>query len=341
MPEGTIIKLTDKGFGFIRSTSGEKEYFFHRNDVAKGSSFQTMKEGQKVNFDLRPSQKKPGQQDAFNVKSREDIASKLTASVSGEAHQNHGVLMPTTNTSLLPYGFVPVNTELAITDTPVWHDGGGTSEELLSGEILCTLEALTPLLPGNARYPAIRKKEGEENSMAEADLAKLQAWGFANAKPGKQIAEPLRLADGRVVIAGSALKGMIRHSLGALLSAPMERVAERHYTYRPNFGHGGKESRLECRPAIVKKISDDEIEVDVLPKPRSAIFLHRNGPVSFSSYKAGTRLEGKYNDLAFGVWVSRYNKDLRRKEEVFTEDSNRLTDKKGSSVTLDHFLYSA
>ncbi|MCU0708174.1 MAG: RAMP superfamily CRISPR-associated protein, partial [Pirellula sp.] len=141
-------------------------------------------------------------------------------------------------TPLLPYGFVPIDVESAITDKPVWHDGscpdlGVDNSELLSGELRCTLTALTPLLPGNARYPVRKDGKADSEFLANPDL--LKQWGFENLKPGKQIAEPLRLPDGRVVIPGSALKGMIRHSLGALLSAPMERVGERHYTYRPNL----------------------------------------------------------------------------------------------------------
>lgn len=47
---------------------------------------------------------------------------------------------------------------------------------------------------------------------------------------------PLRAPWGKrpVVIPGDSLKGLLRHELGALLGAPMERVAERSYSYRPN-----------------------------------------------------------------------------------------------------------
>ncbi|WP_074202671.1 RAMP superfamily CRISPR-associated protein [Nitrosomonas cryotolerans] len=107
-----------------------------------------------------------------------------------------------------------INIDQAVTESPVWHDGS-SGGDLLSGEILCTLKALTPLLPGNARY-----------KVDEADQTKLRQWRFGNLDKEKQISEPLLLEDGRVVIAGSALKGMIRHSLSALLSAPMERVNE-------------------------------------------------------------------------------------------------------------------
>ena len=48
MPEGTIKRLTDKGFGFI-STGGTKDLFFHSSKVV-GSSFDQLFEGQKVSF---------------------------------------------------------------------------------------------------------------------------------------------------------------------------------------------------------------------------------------------------------------------------------------------------
>ena len=125
----------------------------------------------------------------------------------------------------LPYGFVPINLDHAIRDAPVWHDGscGG---ELLSGEILCELEALTPLLPGNMRY-----------DIEKADSGKLGIDYFEDLPKKKQVAEPLRLPDGRVVIAGSAIKGMFRQSLGALTAAPMERVAEHHSLYRTKISY--------------------------------------------------------------------------------------------------------
>lgn len=49
MAEGTIKKLTDKGFGFI-STGGGEELFFHSSSV-QGTSFDQLHEGQKVSFE--------------------------------------------------------------------------------------------------------------------------------------------------------------------------------------------------------------------------------------------------------------------------------------------------
>jgi CspA family cold shock protein len=48
MAEGTIKKLTDKGFGFI-STGGAKDLFFHSKSV-KGATYDQLHEGQKVSF---------------------------------------------------------------------------------------------------------------------------------------------------------------------------------------------------------------------------------------------------------------------------------------------------
>jgi cold shock protein len=48
MAEGTIKKLTDKGFGFIK-TGGDKDLFFH-SSALQGCSFDDLQEGQKVSF---------------------------------------------------------------------------------------------------------------------------------------------------------------------------------------------------------------------------------------------------------------------------------------------------
>ena len=48
MPEGTIKRLTDRGFGFI-NTGTEKDLFFHSSSV-QGGSFDDLKEGQKVSY---------------------------------------------------------------------------------------------------------------------------------------------------------------------------------------------------------------------------------------------------------------------------------------------------
>jgi CspA family cold shock protein len=48
MAEGTIKKLTDKGFGFIKA-GGDKDLFFHSKSL-QGVEFDDLQEGQKVSF---------------------------------------------------------------------------------------------------------------------------------------------------------------------------------------------------------------------------------------------------------------------------------------------------
>jgi CspA family cold shock protein len=48
MAEGTIKKLTDKGFGFI-NTGGAKDLFFHSKSL-QGVSFDELREGQTVSY---------------------------------------------------------------------------------------------------------------------------------------------------------------------------------------------------------------------------------------------------------------------------------------------------
>ena len=57
MPEGTIKKIMDKGFGFI-STGGDKDLFFH-NSAVQGASFDDLREGQRVTFTEGRGQKGP------------------------------------------------------------------------------------------------------------------------------------------------------------------------------------------------------------------------------------------------------------------------------------------
>ncbi len=49
MPKGTIRRLMDRGFGFIK-TEEEKDLFFHRNDI-EGVEFASLSEGQEVEFE--------------------------------------------------------------------------------------------------------------------------------------------------------------------------------------------------------------------------------------------------------------------------------------------------
>jgi CspA family cold shock protein len=63
MAEGTIKRLTSKGFGFI-DTGGDKDLFFH-SSALQGVTFEQLREGQKVSYTEGQSPKGPR---AENVK---------------------------------------------------------------------------------------------------------------------------------------------------------------------------------------------------------------------------------------------------------------------------------
>ena len=57
MAEGTIKKLIDKGFGFIK-TDGTKDLFFHSSSL-QGVEFEELQVGQKVSYTEGQSPKGP------------------------------------------------------------------------------------------------------------------------------------------------------------------------------------------------------------------------------------------------------------------------------------------
>ena len=50
MPKGTIRRIMDRGYGFIK-TEDEEDIFFHRNEL-EGVEFNDLNEGQEVEFDI-------------------------------------------------------------------------------------------------------------------------------------------------------------------------------------------------------------------------------------------------------------------------------------------------
>ena len=53
---GTIKKLTDKGYGFIAQDDGGKDLFFHSNEL-NGVAYDQLKEGDPVAFEVTESPK--------------------------------------------------------------------------------------------------------------------------------------------------------------------------------------------------------------------------------------------------------------------------------------------
>ncbi len=50
MSKGTIARLMDRGFGFIKPEEG-KDLFFHRSEI-EGVEFSSLHEGQEVEFEM-------------------------------------------------------------------------------------------------------------------------------------------------------------------------------------------------------------------------------------------------------------------------------------------------
>ena len=75
MASGTIASLRDRGFGFILpdGATGRGDLFFHRSAVAE-TSFDQLREGQRVSFDQAPDPRDPSRQRAINVRLVEDVA---------------------------------------------------------------------------------------------------------------------------------------------------------------------------------------------------------------------------------------------------------------------------
>lgn len=200
----------------------------------------------------------------------------------------------------IPYGFRPIDVTATVLDTPMWRDGT-SAEDRYSGEILLTLTALTPLIVGNQQYSI----DGKQNELV-----------------------PQRLDDGRVLIAGSGLKGMLRSALADLLQAPMDKVAEHHYTYRPNLGFAeGNKPKREFRAAIVESVEgtlpNAKVSVKLLRSDSNVVFVRANAETSLSAYHSGQLVSGDFHDLFIESGTGR----------------SRLKRENGKSASLRHYVY--
>ena len=65
MEQGTIKRITDKGFGFISQKGSDKDMFFHSSSV-DGVQFNDLREGQEVTYPVGQGPKGPR---AENVRS--------------------------------------------------------------------------------------------------------------------------------------------------------------------------------------------------------------------------------------------------------------------------------
>ena len=59
MEQGKIVRLTDRGFGFIAREGAEKDLFFHSNELQGSVKFNDLKEGDQVQFEVSQGPKGP------------------------------------------------------------------------------------------------------------------------------------------------------------------------------------------------------------------------------------------------------------------------------------------
>jgi CspA family cold shock protein len=58
MQQGKIARLTDRGFGFISRDGQDKDLFFHSKELV-GVTFEELREGDMVQFEVGESPKGP------------------------------------------------------------------------------------------------------------------------------------------------------------------------------------------------------------------------------------------------------------------------------------------
>lgn len=56
MQKGTVVRKMEKGFGFIKREDGEKDIFFHSNEL-QNVDFDSLQENDKVEFEIADSPK--------------------------------------------------------------------------------------------------------------------------------------------------------------------------------------------------------------------------------------------------------------------------------------------
>jgi len=93
--------------------------------------------------------------------------------------------------------------------------------------------------------------------------------------PAATTLEEAGWSERRAIIPGTSIKGSIRQAISAFMNAPMERVTERLFSYRPNVAASNVDKApLNYFPAVVDRIYDDgAIRVTVIDGPNKVKFV--------------------------------------------------------------------
>jgi hypothetical protein len=264
------------------------------------------------------------------------------------------------NLAKKPYSFVQLPEELT-SAPPIWHDGTGTAGRLsgevrfdietltpllvgwerrrldeswsvpyvpaTGGDLDGFLQrAARQAHPDSERPNQQRSVEDARRQFIErvrGNVVEVGIEGAGRVIRSKSVLCPLRAPWGEqpVLLPADSLKGLLRHEIGALLGAPMERVAERSYSYRPNSLFPNQPNpRLVARLARIPEggvvlrslfpTAPDSVSVrvpaqlELLPQNLKYDRQHENGPPRYrfdvngaASYRgglgAGERLNSK------------------------------------------------
>lgn len=321
--------MSDQKFtGKIKKTDLQKNYWFiekgTHNAPVNGDIF--FHKGSLLNSSYRPQ---PGDTVEFKpIQGKEgkeaDQVNCLSAHTPPPIPQNF----------VSPYTFITVRDEL-LNEHALYPT---SNKQALSGVIHYQLTALTPLLVGQHQYKA--ENIAGAKPITDSDIKAIQPpghWGLDRLNAKKAVLEPLMIPlkneqVRRVVIPGSSLKGMLRHSIGALFNAPMERVGEQYFSYRPNMSvSSANNNRFICREAVVLAANADTNEIEVLltspTSARNAIFVRDR--VDLTNVHTPTTIAGnKVRGILKGVSLSnvRHHKDDKTNRLIHASKEKWLSD---------------
>lgn len=159
-----------------------------------------------------------------------------------------------------PYNFVPVDATQAVTDEVRGHDGRPPrpGEVLVTGTLKVEIEAITPLLVGHSQFP-VRDLANRSLLAFTSDWFRNQASGpeererLLQSALEKNVLQPMRavwLQHSPVLIAPESLKGALMGSVQSLTAAPMSRVADERYSFRPNLAGRPGSANPRCIAVI-------------------------------------------------------------------------------------------
>lgn len=212
--------------------------------------------------------------------------------------------------SPIPYGFSPIDPACSVHDAPMWRDGS-SHEPRFSGELLITLTALTPLIVGNHQQ-ALDDKHS--------------------------LLVPQMLDDGRVLIGGASLKGTLRSALSSLLQAPMERVTEHHYTYRPNLAGSGRVKEIRAAVVLPSTPPSDSLQLALLDA-KDVVFLPQPIWKALGCPGASNELARNCAGLKF-IGEDDGDKKTAFRKKIIVAKLKDNTQDRNARVTLSHTVLS-